>query len=304
MQLYKQIDFYQGKVRDVYTLSGQKILLQASDRISAFDHILPRTIPYKGQVLNQTAAYYLVATKDIVPSWWLDSPIPTASYGHLCSPIPIEVVVRGQLTGHALREYKAGRRTLSGVRLPEGMCDNDFFESPIITPTTKASEGHDQDISREEILAQRLVSESLYTQIENVALALFERGRQMADEVGLVLVDTKYEFGLYEGELMLMDEIHTPDSSRYFEKDGLQETIQRGDHPEQLSKEFVREWLMKNGFQGKSGQTMPEMDDDTVDLISQRYIQLYERLTGQVFIPQKIADPEAALNTYLQDLEA
>ncbi len=302
MKLYNQTSYYQGKVRDVYGIGDKNILLYASDRISAFDHILPRTIPHKGQVLNQTAAYFLVATKDIVPNWWSDSPIAEASYGYRCEPIPIEVVVRGNLTGHALREYKAGKRILCGVNLPENMKDNAFFDTPIITPSTKATEGHDMDISKEEILAQKIVSPELYAQIEEVALRLFERGRTMADKVGLVLVDTKYEFGLYDGELMLMDEIHTPDSSRYFEKEGLQEKINSGDKPDQLSKEFVREWLMEHGFQGGEGEVMPEMDDKTVQRISQRYIALYERLTQQPFLPSHTTDPQQELNAYLEDI--
>ncbi len=303
MKLYNQTDYYQGKVRDVYNIGTENILLYASDRISAFDHILPRTIPFKGQVLNQTASYFLVATKDIVPSWWLDAPIAEASYGLRCDPIAIEVVVRGNLTGHALREYKEGKRTLCGVSLPEGLKDNAFFESPIITPTTKATEGHDMDISRSEIIEQKIVDVELYAQIEEVALQLFDRGRKMADEVGLVLVDTKYEFGLFHDQLMLMDEIHTPDSSRYFEKEGLNSKIEKGEKPDQLSKEFVREWLMAEGFQGKPGQTMPEMDDATVDLISKRYINLYERLTQQGFLPSSTQDAELELNAYLQDVD-
>ncbi len=301
MILYNQVDYYQGKVRDVYYLEGRRIVLRASDRISAFDHILPAPIPYKGQVLNQTAAYFLVACKDIVPNWWIDMPTANSSYGFQCEPLAIEVVVRGNLTGHALRTYQSGKRTLCGVELPEGMRANDFFDSPIITPTTKAAEGHDEDISRDEILSQGIIEKKIYEDIERVSLELFDRGQKMAADVGLVLVDTKYEFGLYDGSLFLMDEIHTPDSSRYFEREGLSQKIATGESPDQLSKEFVREWLMSEGFQGLEGQKMPSMSSAKIEEVSKRYIRLYERLTGQDFVPEDTSDTEARLNAYLQD---
>lgn len=287
-----QIAFYRGKVRDVYTINNGLLVMIVSDRISAFDVILPKPIPYKGQVLNGVAAYMLNATKDICPNWLLSTPAPNAAIGYGCEPIKVEVVVRGNLCGHAWRTYDSGQRFLCGVLLPEGLQENDFFQTPIITPSTKASEGHDEDISVEEILKTRLVNESDWTQIENYALALFERGRALAAGRGLILADTKYEFGKRDGKIVLMDEIHTPDSSRYFYADGFDERQQRGDKQKQLSKEFVREWLIANEFMGKEGQEVPEMSDEWVQQISAKYIELYERITGESFVPATISDEE------------
>jgi phosphoribosylaminoimidazole-succinocarboxamide synthase len=278
-----QSNVYHGKVRDVYTI-GDKLVVVATDRISAFDHILPKPIPHKGAVLNQIAAYFLEATKDIVPNWLLAVPHPNVSVGKRCEPVRIEMVIRGYLAGHAAREYKAGKRVLCGVSLPEGLKENDRLPSPIITPSTKAVEGHDEDISREEILKRNIVSEEIYVQMENYTHKVFERGQKMANERGLILVDTKYEFGITEGKVMLIDEIHTPDSSRYFYLEGYEERQENGEPQKQLSKEFVREWLMQNGFQGKEGQQMPFMPDDFVDTISDRYIELYEIVTGKTFV--------------------
>jgi phosphoribosylaminoimidazole-succinocarboxamide synthase len=277
-----QTAFYRGKVREVYFL-GDLLVSVATDRISAFDHILPAPIPYKGQVLNQLAAHFLEATRDICPNWLLATPDPNASLGYYCEPIRIEMVVRGYLTGHAWRTYKAGGRTLCGVALPEGMREHDAFARPIITPATKAEEGHDEDISREEIIARGLASEEDYALMERYALALFERGTEMAARRGLILVDTKYEFGKREGQVMLIDEIHTPDSSRYFYLDGYERRQAAGEPQPQLSKEFVREWLMANGFQGLEGQIMPLMPASFVRQVSERYIELYERVTGLPF---------------------
>jgi phosphoribosylaminoimidazole-succinocarboxamide synthase len=277
-----QTAFYRGKVREVYFL-GDLLVSVATDRISAFDHILPAPIPYKGQVLNQLAAHFLEATRDICPNWLLATPDPNASIGYYCEPIRIEMVVRGYLTGHAWRTYKAGGRTLCGVALPEGMREHDAFARPIITPATKAEEGHDEDISREEIIARGLASEEDYALMERYALALFERGTEMAARRGLILVDTKYEFGKREGQVMLIDEIHTPDSSRYFYLDGYERRQAAGEPQPQLSKEFVREWLMANGFQGLEGQIMPLMPASFVRQVSERYIELYERVTGLPF---------------------
>jgi len=281
-QLPGQTGFYRGKVRDVYTLQDTLVMV-ASDRISAFDHVLPRAIPYKGQVLNQIAAYFLHATADIAPNWMLASPDPNVMVGRACQPYKVEMVIRGYLAGHAWREYQAGKRRLCGVSMPEGMRENDPFPEPIVTPATKAEEGHDEDISREGIIAQGLVSESEYERLEEYTRSLFERGTAMAAERGLILVDTKYEFGQAGGEIYLIDEIHTPDSSRYFYADGYEERQQRGERQQQLSKEFVREWLMGHGFQGQEGQLMPVMADGFVEQVSERYIELYERLTGQSF---------------------
>lgn len=277
-----QTAFYQGKVRDVYTLKDRLIMV-ASDRISAFDHILPRAIPYKGQVLNQVAIHFLEATRDICPNWLISSPDPNVAIGHACEPFRIEMVIRGYLVGHAWREYRAGKRTLCGVTMPEGMVENQPFPSPIITPATKAEEGHDEDISREEIIAQGIVSEEDYLLLEQYTRALFQRGTELAAQQGLILVDTKYEFGKKEGKIYLIDEIHTPDSSRYFYAEGFQERQDRGEKQKHLSKEFVREWLIENGFQGLEGQTMPEMPDAFVEKIANRYIELYEQVTGQAF---------------------
>lgn len=282
--------FYQGKVRDVYTIGHNWLVMVASNRISAFDVILPKPIPYKGQVLNQIAAYMLDATRDICPNWLVASPAPNVSVGHRCQPFKVEMVVRGNLTGHAWRTYQSGLRTLCGVALPEGMKENDYFPQPIITPSTKAEQGHDEDISREDIIARGLVGADDYAQIEQYALALFARGRQMAAEKGLILVDTKYEFGKIGDTIYLMDEIHTPDSSRYFYAEGFEERQARGEKQKQLSKEFVREWLIANNFMGKEGQTVPEMTDEWLHTISQRYIELYEKVTGKTFEPQEWSD--------------
>jgi phosphoribosylaminoimidazole-succinocarboxamide synthase len=278
-----QTNFYRGKVRDVYALEDGRIVMVASDRISAFDRILPRTIPHKGQVLNQIAAYFLSQTAEIVPNWFLASPDPNVTVGIACEPIRVEMVIRGYLSGYAARTYASGVRSLCGVTLPEGMKENDRFPDPIITPAVKANEGHDEDISREEILRNHLVSEDIYLQMEDYTRKLFQRGTEMAAAQGLILVDTKYEFGLHGGKVVLMDEIHTPDSSRYFYLEGYEERQRKGEPQQQLSKEFVRQWLIEQGFQGLEGQTMPVMDDQMVGLVSQRYIDLYERLTGQVF---------------------
>lgn len=284
-----QSAFYRGKVRDVYTV-GDKLVMVASDRISAFDHILPRAIPYKGAVLNQIAAYFLSATRDICPNWLIATPDPNVAIGHRCEPIRVEMVIRGYLAGHAARTYASGLRTLCGVTMPEGMQENNPFAVPIITPTTKADEGHDEDISREEILARGLVSKEDYEQMEAYTRAIFQRGSEMAAERGLILIDTKYEFGKKDGQILLMDEIHTPDSSRYFYADGYTERQQKGEHQRQLSKEFVREWLISNGFQGKEGQQMPEMPDEFVQEITDRYVELYEKVTGLKFIKAETVD--------------
>ncbi|MCB9294683.1 MAG: phosphoribosylaminoimidazolesuccinocarboxamide synthase [Lewinellaceae bacterium] len=277
-----QTDFYRGKVRDVYTI-GDKLVMVASDRISAFDHILPRPIPYKGQVLNQIAAHFLEATREIAPNWLLATPDPNVAVGVACEPYKVEMVIRGYLAGHAWREYKAGKRLLCGVRLPEGMKESDPFPAPIITPATKAEQGHDEDISREEIIARGIVPEEEYVQLEQYTRALFRRGTEMAARQGLILVDTKYEFGKKDGKIYVIDEIHTPDSSRYFYQEGYEERQARGERQQQLSKEFVREWLMAHGFQGLEDQLMPVMPDAFVEQISERYIELYERITGRVF---------------------
>jgi phosphoribosylaminoimidazole-succinocarboxamide synthase len=281
-QLPGQTAFYRGKVRDVYTL-GEQLVMVASDRISAFDHILPRAIPYKGQVLNQLATYFLEATSDICPNWLQYSPDPNVAVGHACDAFRVEMVIRGYLVGHAWREYRAGKRMLCGVALPEGMKENEPFPSPIITPATKAEEGHDEDISREEIIAQGIVSEADYIQLEQYTRALFQRGSKMAAKQGLILVDTKYEFGKKDGQIYLIDEIHTPDSSRYFYAEGFAERLAKSEKQKHLSKEFVREWLIANDFQGLDGQTMPVMPDDFVEQVSNRYIELYEQITGQTF---------------------
>ncbi|GAB3639705.1 phosphoribosylaminoimidazolesuccinocarboxamide synthase [Spirosoma arcticum] len=291
-----QTAFYRGKVRDVYSFPD-KLVMIASDRISAFDVVLPRPIPLKGQVLNQTAAYFLKATADIVPNWLLDVPDPNVSIGLKCDPYSVEMVVRGYLAGHAWREYHDGHRMLCGVALPDGLRENDRLSQPIITPSTKAHEGHDEDISREEILSQNIVSESDYVQLERYALALFERGTAMAAERGLILVDTKYEFGNLDGTVYLIDEVHTPDSSRYFYADVYEANQRAGQPQKQLSKEFVREWLITNGFQGKTGQTVPIMSDEWVAQISQRYIELFETVTGQSFQPADGADPLNRIET-------
>lgn len=287
-QFTGQQKVYHGKVRDVYFIKEDYLVMVASDRISAFDHILPKAIPFKGQVLNQVATMFLKATEDIVPNWLIGVPDPNVSVGYRCEPIMLEMVIRGYLTGHAWREYKAGKRVLCGVEMPEGMKENDPFPRPILTPATKAEEGHDEDISRTEILSKNIVSEEVYNQLEHYTRALFKRGSEMALEQGLILVDTKYEFGMHNGKIMLMDEIHTPDSSRYFYADGYQERQTKGEQQRQLSKEFVRQWLIENGFQGLEGQQMPEMPDDFVELVTSRYIELYERITGKSFEKQSL----------------
>ncbi|RYF86674.1 MAG: phosphoribosylaminoimidazolesuccinocarboxamide synthase [Chitinophagaceae bacterium] len=277
-----------GKVRDVYTIDNTKLVMIASDRISAFDVILPRLIPYKGQVLNSIAAYMLRETRDICPNWLIATPAPNSSIGYKCQPFKIEVVVRGNLCGHAWRTYSDGTRMLCGVLLPDGLKESDYFPEAIITPSTKADTGHDEDISEEEILRQGLATEDEWNQIKAYALKLFARGKKLAFKQGLILADTKYEFGKRNGEIVLMDEIHTPDSSRYFYAEGFEERQQRGEKQKQLSKEFVREWLIQNEFMGKEGQTVPEMSDEWVEIISNKYIELYEKLTGQQFEPMQL----------------
>ncbi len=282
-QFEGQTGFYKGKVRDVYYFENQLVVI-ASDRISAFDVVLPRAIPYKGQVLNQIAEKFLKATSDILPNWLTASPDPNVSVGVKCEPFKVEMVIRGYLAGHAWREYNSGKRTICGVSLPEGLKENDKLPSPIITPTTKASEGHDEDISREEIIKQGIVDEADYIALEKYTQAVFARGTEMAAKQGLILVDTKYEFGKFDGTIYLIDEIHTPDSSRYFYAEGYDERQAKGEAQKQLSKEFVRQWLIANGFQGKEGQTVPTMDDDLVNSISDRYIELYEKFCGESFV--------------------
>ncbi len=277
-----QVSFYRGKVRDVYTVNDRLIMI-ASDRISAFDHVLPRPIPHKGQVLNQTAVHFLEATRDIVPNWLEASPDPNVSIGAQCDPFKIEMVIRGYLAGHAWREYKAGKRSICGVPMPEGMREGDRFPSPLVTPATKAEQGHDEDISKEEILSRSLATADQWDELEHYTRSLFARGTDMARKQGLLLVDTKYEFGLRDRTIHLIDEIHTPDSSRYYYADGYEERQQAGKRQEQLSKEFVREWLMENGFQGKEGQKMPAMPDSFAQKVSMRYIELYETVTGKSF---------------------
>lgn len=289
-QFPQQTNYYKGKVRDVYSIGSDTLVMIASNRISAFDVILPSPIPYKGQVLNQIAAYMLNATKHICPNWLLATPAPNASIGKRCEPFKIEMVVRGNLTGHAWRTYNGGERILCGVTLPEGMKENDFFPTPIITPSTKASEGHDEDISKEDIIAQSLASEADWAILEKYALELFAFGKEIAAKQGLILVDTKYEFGKIGDTIYLMDEIHTPDSSRYFYAEGFEERQAVGERQKQLSKEFVREWLIANNFMGKEGQTVPHMSDEWIDTISKRYIELYETIIGETFVPQALSD--------------
>lgn len=286
----KQKNLYVGKVRDVYNIDDKYLVMVVTDRISAFDVVLPKGIPFKGQVLNQIAAKFLDATADIVPNWKIDTPDPMVTIGRKVVPYKVEMVIRGYLTGHAWREYKSGKRSLCGVPLPEGMRENEKFPKPIITPTTKADEGHDLDISRDEIIAQGLVSKAEYEQLEQYTQALFERGTKMAAEKGLILVDTKYEFGKADGKIYLIDEIHTPDSSRYFYADGYAERLAKGEQQKQLSKEFVRQWLIENNFQGKEGQTVPFMPDSFVNEITDRYIELYEHITGDSFSRAQASD--------------
>ena len=286
MNLPGQTNFYKGKVRDVYTIDDKYVVMIVSDRISAFDVVLPRPIPYKGQVLNQIAAQFLDATKDIVPNWKISTPLPNTTIGYKCDTYPVEMVVRGNLTGHAWRTYKNGQRELCGVAMPDGMKENDFFDKPILTPTTKAHVGHDEDITREEIISSGLIPEKEYEQLERYSLALFERGKEIAKSRGLILVDTKYEFGKLGDTIYLIDEIHTPDSSRYFYLEGYEDRQESGIQQRQLSKEFVREWLMENGFQGKEGQQIPEITDEIAGQISERYIELFEVVTGKTFMKQ------------------
>ena len=301
-----QVSKYTGKVRDVYAIGSDYLVMVATDRISAFDVVLPEGIPFKGQVLNQIAARFLDATADIIPNWKIAAVDPMATLGLRCEPFKVEMVIRGYLTGHAWREYKAGKRTLCGVPMPEGMVENQRFPEPIITPTTKAAEGHDEDISKGEIIAQGIVSKEDYEQLEAYTRALFQRGSEMAAEKGLILVDTKYEFGKRDGKILLMDEIHTPDSSRYFYADGYEERLARGEHQKQLSKEFVREWLMANGFQGQEGQQVPEMTPEVVAGITDRYIELYEHITGVPFVKAEDDDLAARIekniDTFLKTL--
>ena len=289
--LPNQTKFYKGKVRDVYTIGKDKLVMVVSDRISAFDHVLPEGIPYKGQVLSQIASKFLDATSDIVQNWKEATPDPNVTVGKMCVPFKVEMVIRGCLTGHAWREYKAGKRVLCGVSMPEGMVENQRFESPIITPTTKADVGHDEDISREEILSQGLVSESDYIKLEDYTRKLFNRGLEIAKDRGLILVDTKYEFGKdVNGNIILIDEIHTPDSSRYFYIDGYEDKVRKGESPKQLSKEFVRQWLIENGFQGKEDQQIPYMSPEHILSISERYIELYEHILGEKFIREDVSN--------------
>lgn len=302
LRLPGQTAFYRGKVRDVYTIDGKWLVMVASDRISAFDVVLPRPIPFKGQVLNQIAAYMLRATSNICPNWLLDAPAPNVSIGIQCVPFKIEMVVRGNLTGHAWRTYASGSRKLCGVTLPEGMKENDLFPTPIITPSTKAAAGHDEDISKEEIIQQGLATEEEWKVLEKYALKLFERGKEIAARRGLILVDTKYEFGKVGDVIYLMDEVHTPDSSRYFFADGFEERQARGERQQQLSKEFVREWLIANNFMGKEGQTVPHMSDEWVQTISHRYIELYEKVIGEKFRPETLSQ-EATYEKIVQALQ-
>lgn len=300
----KQKSFYKGKVRDVYNIDDKKLVMIVSDRISAFDVVLPKGIPYKGQVLNQIAAKFLKATEDIVPNWVISVPDPMVTVGHLCDPFKVEMVIRGYLSGHAWREYKAGKRSVCGVAMPDGMKENDKFPEPLITPTTKASVGHDEDISKEEILKQGIVSKEDYEQLEKYTRAIFQRGTEIAAKMGLILVDTKYEFGKKDSKIYLIDEIHTPDSSRYFYKEGYDDRQKKGEAQKQLSKEFVREWLMANGFQGKDGQAIPEMTEEVVKSISERYIELYENIVGEKFVKADVSDVlirvEKNVNSFLE----
>jgi phosphoribosylaminoimidazole-succinocarboxamide synthase len=284
------INIYHGKVRDVYNINDKYLVMVATDRISAFDVVLPKGIPYKGQVLNQVAAKFLDATADIVPNWKIASPDPMVTIGHFAEPFKVEMVIRGYLTGHAWREYRAGKRELCGIALPDGMKEHQKFDEPIITPTTKATEGHDEDISRENVISQGLVSGEDYSKLEDYTYKLFSKGSEIAKEKGLILVDTKYEFGKKDGKIYLIDEIHTPDSSRYFYMDSYRERFDNGEQQRQLSKEFVRQWLIDRGFQGKEGQQMPEMPEEFVSEISERYIELYEKITGESFVKEETRD--------------
>ena len=294
-QFEGQKGHYVGKVRDVYNINDDYLVMVVSDRISAFDVVLPKGVPFKGQVLNQIAAKFLDATSDILPNWKIAVPDPMVTVGHRCEPYKVEMVIRGYLSGHAWREYKAGKRTICGVEMPEGMVENQKFPEPIITPTTKADEGHDEDISKEEIISQGLVSREEYEQLEAYTRAIFQRGTEIAAKMGLILVDTKYEFGKKNGTIYLMDEIHTPDSSRYFYKEGYEERLAKGEKQKQLSKEFVREWLMENGFQGQEGQQVPDMTPEVVAGITERYIELFEAVTGEKFVRAEDGDIEARI---------
>ena len=296
-----QVNLYKGKVRDVYNIKNDFLVMVVSDRISAFDVVLPKGIPYKGQVLNQIAEKFLDATSDIVPNWKIASPDPNVTVGHMCEPYKVEMVIRGYLTGHAWREYRSGKRTLCGVPLPEGMKENQKFPEPILTPTTKADEGHDEDISREEIIAQGLVDKAEYEMLEDYTRKLFQRGTEMAADKGLILVDTKYEFGKKDGKIYLIDEIHTPDSSRYFYASGYEERLAANEAQKQLSKEFVRQWLIENGFQGKEGQSIPEMSEDFVKSVSDRYIELFENITGDKFIKSDTSKIEDRIEKAITD---
>lgn len=286
-----QKDVYNGKVRDVYNINDEFLTMIVTDRISAFDVVLPKGIPFKGQVLNQLAKMFLKSTEDIVPNWMISSPDPNVTIGHFCKPFKIEMVIRGYLTGHAWRTYKSGKREICGVEMPDGMVEHQKFPSPIITPSTKADFGHDEDISREDILRKGIVKEKDYLKLEEFTRAIFKRGSEMADERGLILVDTKYEFGKKDGKIFLIDEIHTPDSSRYFYKDGYRQRQENGEPQKQLSKEFVREWLMENGFQGKDGQKIPEMNKEFVESVSNRYIELFEKVSGTKFEKPNFKNP-------------
>jgi phosphoribosylaminoimidazole-succinocarboxamide synthase len=299
--LPKQQSLYKGKVRDVYNINNEYLVMVVSDRISAFDVVLPRGIPYKGQVLNQIASKFLDATADIVPNWKIESPDPNVTVGHMAQPYKVEMVIRGYVTGHAWREYRSGKRSLCGVPMPDGLKEHDRLPEPIITPTTKAAEGHDEDISREEILESGLVSEPDYVKLEEYTRALFQRGTEMAAEMGLILVDTKYEFGKKDGTIMLIDEIHTPDSSRYFYAEGYEARQASGVQQKQLSKEFVRQWLISHGFQGKEGQVVPEMPDEFVNEVSERYIELFENITGESFIKADTSSIESRILKNIND---
>ncbi|GAO28712.1 phosphoribosylaminoimidazolesuccinocarboxamide synthase [Geofilum rubicundum] len=290
-----QKSLYEGKVRDVYNINDEFLVMIATDRISAFDVVLPKGIPYKGQVLNQIAEKFLNATADIVPNWKIATPDPMVTVGILCEPFKVEMVIRGYLTGHAWREYKAGKRQICGVSMPDGMVENQRFETPILTPTTKADQGHDEDISREDILRKGLVSEEDYLLLEKYTRELYARGTEMAQKMGLILVDTKYEFGKKEGSIYLIDEIHTPDSSRYFYSEDYEARLKNGEQQRQLSKEFVRQWLIENGFQGKEGQVIPHMDEAYVNSVSERYIELFEKITGDTFVKANPADVQGRI---------
>jgi phosphoribosylaminoimidazole-succinocarboxamide synthase len=291
-QFPQQTKFYSGKVRDVYTIADKWLVMIASNRISAFDVILPRPIPFKGQVLNQIAAYMLKATEDICPNWLISTPTPNTAIGKKCEPFKVEMVIRGNLTGHAWRTYSSGKRELCGAAMPDSMKENDYFPTPIITPSTKAEAGHDEDISKEEIIKSGIASKADYEVLEKYTRALFERGKQIASKQGLILVDTKYEFGKIGDTIYLMDEIHTPDSSRYFYADGYEERQSKGERQKQLSKEFVREWLIANNFMGKEGQTVPTITDEWISVISNRYIELYEKVIGEKFVPEELSDED------------